>query len=113
MADRFEREVMLIKVACEVFQREMKDKHYKIEVKPNPRGLFTEVTFRYVIAPHYTIEEIVEIENYRASREGLVDIIDRLAEREQFFRIEANKRIKELKAELDKIHNIDEGRWSF
>ena len=105
----FEREVMLIKVFCEVMQRELKDKHYRIEVKPDPRGLFTEVIFRYTITPNIKYETTVNVEKYRRSDSGYTEMIRNLIEQEQVFRIQVGQQIKELKTELDKIYDIKKG----
>ena len=110
MSSIFERDVMLVKVICEVLQRELKDKHYKIEAKPNPRGLFTEVIFRYTITPHIKYETTVNIEKYRSSTAGYVEMIKNLIEQEQVFRVQVGQQLKELKAELDNICVISEAR---
>lgn len=108
MSNIFERDVMLVKVVCEVLQRELKDRHYKIEAKPNPRGLFTEVKFRYTITPNLKYETTVNVEKYRPSTEGYVEMIRNLIGHEQAFRIQVGQQIKELKSELDKIYDIKE-----
>lgn len=111
MSSIFERDVMLVKVVCEVLQRELKDKHYKIEAKPNPRGLFTEVIFRYIVTPNLKYETTVNVEKYRPSTAGYIEMIKNLIESEQSFRIQVSQQIKELKTELDKIFGIDERRY--
>lgn len=111
MNDIFEKDVMLVKVVCEVLQRELKDRHYKIEAKPNPRGLFTEVKFSYTITPNLKYETTVNVEKYRPSTEGRIEMIRNLIEQEQSFRIQVGQQIKELKTELDKIFYIDERRY--
>lgn len=113
MSSIFEKDVMLIKVVCEVLQRELKDKHYKIEAKPNSRGLFTEVTFRYTITPNFKYETTVNVEKYRPSGDGYVEMIRNLIDYEQAFRIQVEQQIKELKTELDKIFSVDERRYEF
>lgn len=111
MCSIFERDVMLVKVVCEVLQRELKDRHYSIVVKPNQRGLFTEVIFRYIITPNLNYEKTVNVEKYRPSTEGYIEMIRNLIAHEQEFRIQVGRQIKELKTELDKIHDIKEEMW--
>ena len=113
MNDIFEKDVMLVKVVCEVLQRELKDKHYRIEAKPNPIGLFTEVKFRYTITPNIKYETTVNVEKYLPSTAGYIEMIKNLIEHEQAFRIQVGQQIKELKTELDKIFNINERRYEF
>lgn len=113
MSSIFERDVMLVKVVCEVLQRELKDKHYMIEAKPNVRGLITEVVFRYTITPKLKYETTVNLEQYRPSTDGYIEMIKNLIELEQSFRIQVGQQIKELKTELDKICDISEERYDF
>lgn len=113
MSNIFEKDVMLVKVVCEVLQRELKDKHYRIEAKPNPRGLFTEVVFRYTITPNIKYETTVNIEKYRPSTAGYIEMIRNLIEHEHTFRMQVSVEIKELKSELDKIYGIKEEIYDF